>query len=162
MLMRIWKDGFEWQFLQCLGSLWYIHHNLSHLMTKPTKVRSESSLSAWRKLGSLSTHSVHSQDWSDWAEDQADPIVCWAHSHFVGFVMKRLIFFFYIRHLKNWGNHPKTEQCGFKLYLCFQVMQMNWQPVKTDQEQSDRSLYRLPRSACPINYRIIKMTVVAL
>ena len=51
-------------------------------MTKPTKwhvrpaknqislgicpVWSESSLSAWRKLGSLATHWMHSEDWSDW------------------------------------------------------------------------------------------------
>ena len=28
--------------------------------------------------------------WSDWAEAQADPSLCWAHSHFVGFVMRRL------------------------------------------------------------------------
>ena len=30
-------------------------------------VWSESSLSAWRKLGPLATHWVHSEDWSDWA-----------------------------------------------------------------------------------------------
>ena len=28
--------------------------------------------------------------WSDWANAQADLSLCWAHSHFVGFVMKRL------------------------------------------------------------------------
>ena len=63
--------------------------HLSCLMTKPTKwhvrpaktqislgirpVWSESSLSAWRKLGSLATH--------------------WVHSHFAGFAMRQLIFF---------------------------------------------------------------------
>ena len=31
-------------------------------------VWSESSLSAWRKLGSLATHEAHSKDWSDWAD----------------------------------------------------------------------------------------------
>ena len=57
----------------CIGT-----HYLSCLMTKPTKwnvrpaktqislgirpVWSESSLSAWRKLGSLATHWVHSED----------------------------------------------------------------------------------------------------
>ena len=68
-------------------------------MTKPTKwhvrpaktqislgirpVWSESSLSAWRKLGSLATHWAHSKDWSDWAEAQADlsslgtHLFCW-------------------------------------------------------------------------------------
>ena len=29
--------------------------------------------------------------WSDWADAQADPSLRWAHSHFVGFVMRRLI-----------------------------------------------------------------------
>ena len=44
----------------------------------------ESSLSAWRKLGSLATHWAHSEDWSDWVDAQADLSLCWAHSHFVG------------------------------------------------------------------------------
>ena len=81
---------------------------LSHLMTKPTKwnvrpaktpislgirpVWSESSLSAWRNLGSLATHWAHSEDWSDWVDAQADLSLCWALSHFVGFVMRRLSF----------------------------------------------------------------------
>ena len=30
--------------------------------------------------------------WSDWAEAQADLSLRWAHSHIVGFVMRRLIF----------------------------------------------------------------------
>ena len=29
--------------------------------------------------------------WSDWADAQADLSVCWEHTHFVGFVMLRLI-----------------------------------------------------------------------
>ena len=28
---------------------------------------------------------------SDWVDAQADLSLCWAHSHFVGFVMRRLI-----------------------------------------------------------------------
>ena len=67
--------------------LW-IEMHLSNLMTKPTKwhvhpvktqislaispVWSESSLSAWRNLGSLNTHWVHSEDWSDWMDAQAN------------------------------------------------------------------------------------------
>ena len=35
--------------------------------------------------------------WSDWADAQADPSLRWAHSHFLGFVMRRLIFF-----CRNW------------------------------------------------------------
>ena len=34
----------------------------------------------------------YSEDWSDWADAQADQSRRWAHSHFVGFVMRRLNF----------------------------------------------------------------------
>ena len=57
-------------------------------------VWSESSLSAWRKLGSLATHWAHREDWSDWA----DLSLCWAHSHIVGFI-KCLWFHRTFRHL---------------------------------------------------------------
>ena len=82
---------------------------MSRLMTKPTNwhvrpaktqislgicpVWSESSLSAWRKLGSLATHWAYSEDWSDWADAQADLSLRWAHSHSIGFV---------VRGLKSW------------------------------------------------------------
>ena len=81
---------------------------LSHVKTKPTKwharpaktqiglgmcpVWSESSLSAWRKLGSLATHWAHSED-----SDQTGwmPRLIWVISggtcHFVCFVMTRLL-----------------------------------------------------------------------
>ena len=42
-------------------------------------VWSESSLSAWRNLGSLATHWVHSEDWSDWADVLDDLSLRWAH-----------------------------------------------------------------------------------
>ena len=82
---------------------------LSRLVTKPTKwhvspaktqislgIRpawSESSLSAWRKTGSLATHWAHSED-----SDQIGrmPRLIWVFAgrtcHFVGFVMMRLNF----------------------------------------------------------------------
>ena len=62
-------------------------------------VWSESSLSEWRKLGSLAAHWAHSEDWSDWADAQADLSLRWAHTDFVGFVMLLL----------------KLEECGFTL-----------------------------------------------
>ena len=84
-------------------------HKLCRDMTKPTRclhapaktqtrpdgwpVCSESSLSAWRNLGSLATHWAHSEDWSEWADAQADISLRWAHSHFVGFVMSWLKLF---------------------------------------------------------------------
>ena len=84
---------------------WFLH--MSRLMTKPTKwqmrpaktqislsirpVWSESSLSAWRKLGSLATHWALSKD-----SDQTGwmPSLIWVfagHSHFDGFLMRRLL-----------------------------------------------------------------------
>ena len=36
--------------------------------------------------------SAHRRLWSDWADAQADLSLRWAHSHFVGFVMRRLIY----------------------------------------------------------------------
>ena len=89
----------------CAVTLW-VGTEVSRLMIKPTKwhvrpaktqislgihpVWSVSSLAAWRKLGSLATHWVQSKDWSDWADAQADLSLRCAHSHFVGFVMRRL------------------------------------------------------------------------
>ena len=55
-----------------------------------TQVWLESSLSAWRKLGSSAIHWAHSKDWSDWADAQADLTIHWVHSHFVGFVIRQL------------------------------------------------------------------------
>ena len=82
--------------------------HMSHLMTKPTKwhvrpaktqislgihpIWSESSLSAWKELGSLATTWAHSED-----SDQTGqmPRLIWVFAgrtcHFIGFVMTRLI-----------------------------------------------------------------------
>ena len=82
--------------------------SLSRLMTKPTKwlcaqrkislgirpVWLESSLSAWRKLGSLAAHWEHSED-----SDQTGrmPRLIWVFAgctcHFVGFDMRRLNYY---------------------------------------------------------------------
>ena len=62
-------------------------------------VWSESSLSAWRKLGSSATHWVHPEDWSDWADVQADLSLRWAHSHYVGFITRRLKWYMVYRYL---------------------------------------------------------------
>ena len=52
-------------------------------------VLSESSLSAWRKLESLAYPlSAQRRLWLDWADAQADLSLRWAHTHFVGFVMR--------------------------------------------------------------------------
>ena len=70
------------------------HDKTNKMSARPAKTR-ESSLSAWRKLGSLHivTNWAHSEDWSDWTDAQADPTLCWAHTHFVGFVMSQLKYY---------------------------------------------------------------------
>ena len=118
---------------------------MSRLMTKPTKwhvrpaktpislgirpVWSESSLSAWRKRGSLATNRVHRPVWSEsslatWgkrgslatnrahsqnrsglADAQADLSLRLAHSHFVGFDMRRLEW----RH--GWRHSMRCDNC---------------------------------------------------
>ena len=76
------------------------HDKTNKMSVRPAKTQisldirpvwSESSLSAWRNLGSSATHWAHSKDWSDWADAQADLSLRWAHTHFDGFVMSRLI-----------------------------------------------------------------------
>ena len=77
-----------------------LHDKTNKMSVRPAKTQislgirvvwSESSLSAWRKPGSWATHWAHNEDWSDWADAQADLSLRWAHTHFVGFVMTRLI-----------------------------------------------------------------------
>ena len=62
----------------------------------PHTVWSESSLSAWRKLGSLATHWVHSEDWSDWAHAQADLSLRGVHTSFCWFHHEVAHLFLYI------------------------------------------------------------------
>ena len=45
-----------------------------------------------RHLSYLATHWVHSRDWSDCADTHVDLILPWEPSHFVGFVMRLLIY----------------------------------------------------------------------
>ena len=81
---------------------------MSHLMTKPTemclvktdqpghppsliRVFTVRMKKAWVLSYPLSTQQ---RLWSDWADAQADLSLRWAHSHFVGFVMRRLKIFY--------------------------------------------------------------------
>ena len=54
-------------------------------------VWSESSLCAQWIAKDPSFLHADSEDWSDWADAQADLSLRWGHSHFVGFVMSRLM-----------------------------------------------------------------------
>ena len=64
------------------------HDKTNKMSVRPAKIHislgirlvwSEPSLSAWRTIGSLATHSAHSEDWSDWADAQADLGLRWVH-----------------------------------------------------------------------------------
>ena len=98
-------------------------------MTKPTKwhvrpaktqislgirpVWSESSLCAWRKLGSLATHWVQSED-SDQTGRMPRLIWVFAGRHFVGFVVSRLRYAFFAFLLDNNDVNKLTpEVSGF-------------------------------------------------
>ena len=76
------------------------HDKTNKVTVRPAKTQislgirpvwSESSLSAWRNLGSLATHWVHSKD-SDQTGRMPRLILSlrWAHTHFIGFVMSWL------------------------------------------------------------------------
>ena len=86
--------------VKCVLMITALLQHMSHDATKPTQwvcARcpgwSESSLSAWRKLGSLATRWAQQRRlWSDQADAQADLSLRWARTQFVGFVMSRLIY----------------------------------------------------------------------
>ena len=78
------------------------HDKTNKMSVRPAKTQislgihpvwSESSLSTWRKLGSLATYWAHSEG-SD-QTGRMPRLIClrWVHSHFVGFVMPRLNLF---------------------------------------------------------------------
>ena len=76
------------------------HDKTNKMSMRPAKTQislsinpgwSESSLSTWRKLGSLATHlSAQWRLWSAWADAKADLSLHCACPHFVGFVMSWL------------------------------------------------------------------------
>ena len=74
-----------------LGSAWASAQLESARGIRP--VWSESLLSAWRKLGSLATHWAHSEDSDQTGQMPRLISLHWVHSHFVGFVVRRLKYF---------------------------------------------------------------------
>ena len=55
--------------------------------------------------------------WSDWADAQADLSLRWAHTHFVGFVMSRLIW--------NWLENVQESLHGHNMSVAFMRF-MQW------------------------------------
>ena len=79
LVIRNWDSS--WQNLQ----KWHVRSSKTQISLDFRPVWSESSLFAWRKLGSLATHWAHSEVWSDWVDAQADLSLHWAHMSFCWF-----------------------------------------------------------------------------
>ena len=101
-------------------------------------VWSESSLSAWRNLGSLATHWAHSELWSDWADAQADESLRWAHTHFVGFDMSWLMRCSCVLVCSLMADYP-----NFALNCLLQIEQVNPENNNTDDDPWALALFCL-------------------
>ena len=117
-IWRLWKETERYK------------HHLSHLMTR---LRSTFSLGIcpvfavrMKKAWVLSYPlSAQRRLWSDWADAQADLSLRWSHSHFVGFVMRRLICInLYCRQLQA-GSHPLKQFSSVQDFLPFYEQQMS-------------------------------------
>ena len=126
---RLWSDWVDAQADLLLGAqsfCWFCHevaHIALDLLPKSNKMACEHSedsdqpghppslirvfavcmKKAWVLSYPLSTQQ---RLWSDWADAQADMSLRWAHSHFVGFVMRRLIllWIFFQNHMTGRGS----------------------------------------------------------
>ena len=105
---------------------------LSRYMTKPTKwhvrpAKTQINLGwvfALRSMGSLGPKpslSGQRRHWSDWADVQADLSLRWAHSHSVGFVMRRLKLFCLFTEISvfSLSSHNRWKiSLSFMYFLC--------------------------------------------
>ena len=110
---------------------------MSRDMTKPTKlvcpaktqislgIRSVWSVFAARLMGSLGnklSSCGQRRLWSDWADAQADLSLRWTHSHFVGFVMSRLIWNLMLFELYSIINLVNNKQFAAKKFkMCQKI-----------------------------------------
>ena len=89
-----------WIIINCSYVLRFLIQHMSSITTKPEndlcsqrRLRSawasaqsdQSSLSAWRNIGPLTTYWVRSEDWLGWADAQADLSLRWAQRSFCCF-----------------------------------------------------------------------------
>ena len=66
--------------------------------------------------------------WSDWVDAQADLSLCWAHSHFVGFVMRRLIYEHQRpKSLRFILRSPAQKLLGTEPFLIFMILRLSVQ-----------------------------------
>ena len=81
---------------------WHVHPAKTQISLGIRPIWSESSLSAWRKLGSLATHWAQRRLWSDWADAQADLSLCCAHMPFCWFCHEAAHFAKFIMWWSSW------------------------------------------------------------
>ena len=133
------------------------HDKTNNVAVRPAKTQislgirpvwSESLLSAWRKLGSLATHWAHSEDSDQNGWMPRLICLCWANSHFVGFVMRRHIFLLVYAHLLSVVcSYPfKKDAVNDQKFLDRYAWSNSVDPVQTE-EQSDQ-VYTVWHSIC--------------
>ena len=84
--------------------------------------------------------SVQRRRWSDWADAQADLSLRWAHSHFVGFVMSRLICFLPQEKVPALKIMTILILCGYAIEKCIeQKWAASWQNQQNDCAPSEDS-----------------------
>ena len=126
---------------------WAAHDKTNKMSVRPVKTQislsispvwSESSLSTWRKLGSLAIHWVRSKD-----SDQTGqmPRLIWdfaGRSHFVGFDMRRLTFLHNFWLIKNrhktlnlFSGLNINSLCTIYKYFCTKIQCSKCDPPKT-------------------------------
>ena len=127
---------------------------MSRHITKPTKwplrpvkthirpVWSESSLSTWRNIGPLTTYRAHNEDSDQTA--QADLSLRWAHSHFVGFVVKKHWALNYIlsarwRLWSDWADAQVTRVFAGRTVILLVLSWRNIGPLTTYWAHSDQT-----------------------
>ena len=125
----------KWQMSLCMTkpTKWPVHPAKTHISLGIHPVWSESSLSAWRKLGSLATHWVHSED-----SDQTGwmPRLIWVFAgrigHFVGFVMRMLKYSLYtVMQSKSCSAkklHLKVAKLAYKVKKDWLINTLDWKP----------------------------------
>ena len=143
IIVRCWEQIIYWSFTiwaMTKPTKWHVRPAKTQISLGIRPVWSESSLCAWRKVGSLVTHWAHSED-SDQTGypktlirlggcPEADLSLRWAHSHFISFVMRRLICLITTAKYATWRNCYQLwyhEGCEIELLienhlwmLCFQ------------------------------------------
>ena len=72
--------------------------------------------------------------WSDWVDAQADLSLRWVHTHFVGFVMSRLIYDKYrVRHGADSVKHDATYRKNSDTQIAVIILKLEQNHFTTDE-----------------------------